>query len=101
MKRCYGPAPFDRSQIFSFSYVLNLPEFGTKYLGNKKLARTLGNGWKGSGLFQAMTGAPIGNNYGSEYAADKDVLSIWGDGITLSGAAADGTPDEVAVPKLI
>src|SRR6266568_2260346 len=98
MKRWYGPAPFDRSQILSFSYYLNLPYIHMSHLGNRKLANSLVNGWHFSGIFQAMTGGPIGNNFGSEYAVNQNTIGIWGPG--NYGAFATGTPDEVAVPKL-
>jgi hypothetical protein len=106
MKRWYGPTPFDRSQILSFSYYLNLPDFGKKYLGDKKIVNEITDGWKISGLFQAMTGGPIGNNFGSEYAVNQNTIGIWASadssGYTPSnyGAFATGTPDEVAVPKM-
>jgi len=99
MKRWYGPTPFDRSQILSLSYYLNLPDFGKKYLGDKKIVNALTNGWKISGMFQAMTGGPIGNNFGSEYALNQNTIGIWGPG--NYGSFADGTPDEAAVPKMI
>ena len=50
---------------------------------------------------------------GNEYAANRNIIGIYGtvpmqktcrhftDDISLNGAFADGTPDEVAVPKLI
>jgi len=117
MKRCYGPAPFDRSQVVSFSYYLNLPNFGSKYLGNHKALNGITDGWKISGVFQAMTGGPIQNStYNSnEYAMSQNSISIWGtvsntvngstnNNISLAtngGAFTDGTPDEIAVPKMI
>jgi hypothetical protein len=117
MKRWYGPTPFDRSQILSFSYYLNLPGFGSKYLGGNRLAKAAADGWKISGIFQAMTGGPIQNaTYnGSEYAANLNTIGIYGtvsntvggqtnSNISLSsngGAFADGTPDEIAVPKMV
>ena len=115
MKRWYGPAPFDRSQILSFSYYLKLPAF-SKDLGGSKLASGFFDGWQLSGIFQAMTGGPISNNFGSEYAANRNTFGIWGTvsgpvingqqntNISLAtngGAFADGTPDETAVPKMI
>jgi hypothetical protein len=99
MRRWYGPAPFDRSQILSFSYYLNLPDFGRKYLGGNKLAKSAADGWHISGLFQAMSGGPISNNFGSEYAVNQNTIGIYGPGNYSD--FADGTPDEVAVPKLI
>jgi hypothetical protein len=118
MKRWYGPTPFDRSQILSFSYYLNLPDFGTKYLGHHKIVDELTDGWKISGLFQAMTGGPIQNSTynGNEYAASRNSISIWGTVSTPTiggqtntnvnlasngGAFTVGSPDEIAVPKLI
>jgi hypothetical protein len=118
MKRWYGPTPFDRSQSISFSYYLNLPAFGAKYLGNHKLLNGATDGWKVSGLFQAMTGGPIQNSTynGNEYALSENSISIWGTVSTPAingqtntdvslatngGAFADGTPDEIAVPKMI
>jgi hypothetical protein len=100
MKRWYGPTPFDRSQVVSFSYYLNLPDFGTKYLGHNKIFDGLANGWKISGLFQAMSGGPMQNaTYnGNEYAVNRNTISIWGPG--NYGAFATGTPNEVAVPVL-
>ena len=98
MKRWYGPAPFDRSQILSFSYYLSLPEFSKKHLGNSKIGNAALDGWHFSGIFQAMTGGPIGNNFGSEYSVNQNTIGIWGPGNYSS--FADGTPDEVAVPRL-
>ena len=46
-----------------------------------------------------MMGGPIGNNFGSEYSVNQNTIGIWGPG--NYGAFATGTPDEVAVPKLI
>lgn len=99
MRRWYGPTPFDRSQIVSFSYYLNLPEFGRKYFGNHKIVNAATNGWHVSGLFQAMTGGPISNNFGSEYAVNQNTIGIYGPGNYSD--FADGTPNEVAVPKMI
>lgn len=117
MKRWYGPAPFDVSQSVSFSYYLKLPAFG-RHLGGGKLVSGLFNGWQISGIFQAMTGQPItdASYNGSEYAANRNVFSIYGTvsgpvingqqntGVSLvtnGGAFTDGTPDEAAVPKMI
>jgi len=97
MKRWYGPTPFDRSQILSFSYYLNLPS-ASKHMDNNKVAGAVLDGWHVSGSFGAMTGGPIGNNFGSEYAVNQNTIGIYGPG--NYGSFADGTPDEVAVPKL-
>lgn len=98
LKRWYGPAPFDRSQILSFSYYLNLPSVSRNNLGNHPLGNAVLDGWHVSGIFQAMTGGPIGNNFGSEYSVNQNTIGIWGPGNYNSFAT--GTPNEVAVPKL-
>jgi len=113
MRRWYGPAPFDRSQILSFSYYLKLPAFGSKMNPSSRALKETFDGWQISGIFQAMPGGPIGNNFGSEYSVNQNTFGIYGtvsyavDGTTDSsinvgsGAFSDGTPDEVAVPKTI
>jgi hypothetical protein len=111
MKRWYGPTPFDRSQILSFSYYLNLPDFGTKYLGHNKLAKSIADGWKISGVFQTMNGGPIQNTtYNSnEYAVGRNSIVIYSKAGTATGsestgsynALVNGTPDEIVVPKMI
>ncbi len=110
MRRWYGPAPFDRSQMVSFSYYLKLPEIARHMSGNKLASGAL-DGWQFSGIFQAMTGGPIsiGTYNGSEYAASRNVINIWSELYPFSSepsdevpinAWANGTPDEIAVPKL-
>ena len=99
MKRWYGPAPFDRSQIVSFSYFIKLPAIGSKYLQKSSIAKQALDGWQISGIFQAMSGGPISNNTGSEYAVSRNTISIYGPGNYSD--FADGTPDEVALPKMI
>jgi len=100
MKRWYGPTPFDRSQILSFSYFLKMPSFSKRNLGNHALVNGALGGWNFSGIFQASTGGPIGNNFGSEYAANRNTIGIYGNNVTLGGAQVDGTPDEVAAPVM-
>jgi len=112
MRRWYGPAPFDRSQIVSFSYYLKIPAIGNKLARGRKAVKETLDGWQISGIFQAMSGGPISNNFGSEYAVNENTIGIWGTtsltvgGMTnnsanlASGAYAEGTPDEVAVPQL-
>ena len=113
MKRFYGPTPFDRSQILSFSYFIALPGISKFDANAPKLVKKSLDGWKLSGIFQAMTGGPIqfAPYAGNEYAANRNVLSIYGstsltvDGttnsnVTINGAFATGSTNEVAVPKL-
>jgi hypothetical protein len=51
----YGPANFDRRQVFSANYVYNLP---STRAGNF-LLRAVTNGWQLSGVTQISTGAPF------------------------------------------
>jgi hypothetical protein len=114
MKRWYGPTPFDRSQILSFSYYLTLPSVGKQHMGNHKLVNGVVDGWHLSGIFQAMTGGPISNNFGSEYAVNQNTIGLFtkntfsytvggntNTSSTLSSGFVDGTPNEVVVPKMI
>ncbi len=50
----YGPASFDRRQIFAINYVYNLPNSS----GNR-LVRAVTNGWQYSGIMSAGTGSPF------------------------------------------
>jgi hypothetical protein len=115
MKRWYGPTPFDRSQILSLSYFIKLPALGSKLAPSSRMAKKSLDGWQVSGIFQAMPGGPIGNNFGSEYAVNQNTIGIWADttaSYSLSGSTytnykpssyssfATGTPNEVAVPRM-
>lgn len=51
----YGPANFDRRQVFALNYVVNVP--GLK--SGSRLARAATNGWQLSGVTQITTGAPF------------------------------------------
>src|SRR5579872_4266509 len=51
----YGPANFDRRQVFAGNYVYNLP---TLRSGNA-FTHAVTNGWQLSGVIQAYTGAPF------------------------------------------
>jgi hypothetical protein len=51
----YGPANFDRRQIFILNYVYNLPN---QKSGNP-FSHAVTNGWQISGITQAQTGAPF------------------------------------------
>jgi hypothetical protein len=52
----YGPASFDRRQVFALNFVYTLPNLPT--VGNR-VTRAVTNGWQVSGVFQATTGAPF------------------------------------------
>jgi hypothetical protein len=51
----YGPATFDRRQVFALNYVYNTPNIGP---GNR-VTHAITNGWQISGLMQMMTGLPF------------------------------------------
>jgi hypothetical protein len=115
-----GPAPFDRTQILTFSYYLVLPSVGRDHFGNNKAVNGVLDGWQISGIFQLMSGWPISNfsvsgtnqNFGSEYGLNSNEIGIWGNvpltvgGTTngsapISGELTNGTVDEAAVPLMI
>ena len=50
----YGPANFDRRQVFALNYVYNTPT-----VQGNRLMRLLVNGWQLSGVTQALTGQPF------------------------------------------
>jgi hypothetical protein len=51
----YGPANFDRRQVFSLNYVANMPDWKNA----NRFIRGLANGWQLSGVTQIATGAPF------------------------------------------
>jgi hypothetical protein len=51
----YGPANFDRRQVFAANYVYTVPN----YRSGNKFIRALANGWQYSGVIAAATGAPF------------------------------------------
>jgi Carboxypeptidase regulatory-like domain/TonB-dependent Receptor Plug Domain len=55
----YGPASFDRRQIFAVNYVYSLP----KLQWGNRFTHAVTNGWQWSGVVQASTGAPFTPTY--------------------------------------
>lgn len=51
----YGPSGFDRTHVFTFSYVYELPH----YSGPNGVLHQLLTGWEWGGLFSAASGRPI------------------------------------------
>ena len=100
MKRNYGPVPFDETNVLSYSYYINLPSLGRKYFGGNKFASGLLDGWHPSGIFQLMSGTPIGNNYAQEYAVNINQITMNGNGVNLSNEAIAGSSDSRAVPVM-
>jgi hypothetical protein len=58
-RRCYGAAPFDRSQQLNISYLINLPNVSSKYLGNNKVLNGVLDGWQFTGIEQFGPGTPL------------------------------------------
>jgi hypothetical protein len=115
-RRCYGPAPFDRSQNLNISYLVNLPSVSAKHLGNHAALNAVLDGWQFTGIESFATGNPLSftaaasanGNTGNEYdglhnrtinfyAVENPktyVTPNFDNRITV------GTPDEQAVPSL-
>jgi hypothetical protein len=109
-RRCYGPAPFDRSQNLNISYLINLPNVSAKYLGNNRILNGVLDGWQFTGIEQFASGNPLeftaGANAngggGNEYDGFHNrTISFYSDGPDMSNRNLLGTPDEQAVPTLV
>jgi hypothetical protein len=117
-RRCYGPAPFDRSQNLNISYLINLPNVSAKYFGNHRVVNEILDGWQFTGIEQLATGTPLdvtaagsangntGNEYDGlhnrtiNYYAVSDAANSY-DSPNFDNRVTVGTPDEQAVPTLI
>jgi hypothetical protein len=66
--RNYGPAGFDRTQIFTMAYTYNLPNPSKAW--NNKFTKVALDGWELSGVTNFQTGAPLGLGYSLTYSAD-------------------------------
>ncbi len=116
-RRCYNPAPFDRSQNLNISYLINLPSVSAKYLGNHKVLNGVLDGWQFTGIEQLSTGTPLGvtaaasanGNTGNEYdGIHNRTINFYAVGDAASNYSSPnfdnrvtvGTPDEQAVPTL-
>jgi hypothetical protein len=64
----YGPSKFDHRQIFNALFVYSLP---TKYAGLPGVLNQVVGGWHVSGIFSALSGAPVYVTEGSQ---------VWGGG---------------------
>jgi len=111
--RCYGPAPFDRSQNLNVSYLINLPKFGSM-LGDNAVLRGALDGWQFTGIEQFASGNPLeltaaasaNGGTGNEYDGFHNrTISFYGgvapDYPNLSNRNTLGTPDEQAAPTLV
>lgn len=116
-RRCYGPAPFDRSQNLNISYLINLPHVSRKYLGNHAVINGILDGWQFTGIEQFATGDPLSftaaasanGNTGNEYdGVHNRTISFYAIGDVANNyntpnfdnRVTVGTPDEQAVPTL-
>ena len=117
-RRCYGVAPFDRSQNLNISYLINLPNVSAKYLGNHKVVNGILDGWQFTGIEQFSTGTPLqttaaasaNGNSGNEYdGIHNRTINFYGVSDATNGYNSPnfdnrvtvGTPDEQAVPTLV
>jgi hypothetical protein len=116
-RRCYGPAPFDRSQNLNISYLVNLPNVSQKYLGNHKVVNGVLDGWQFTGIEQFANGTPLSftaaasanGNTGNEYdGIHNRTINFYAVGDAANGYNSPnfdnrvtvGTPDEQAAPTL-
>jgi hypothetical protein len=117
-RRCYGAAPFDRSQNLNISYLINLPPVSQRYLGNHKVLNGVLDGWQFTGIEQFSTGTPLdttaaasaNGNTGNEYdGIHNRTINFYAVSDAANGYSSPnfdnrvtvGTPDEQAVPTLI
>ncbi len=112
-RRCYGVAPFDRSQDLNISYLINLPSVSAKHLGNHAALNAILDGWQFTGIEIFGTGNPLeftatasaGGNTGNEYDGFHNrtisMVSAANGYPNLDNRVLVGTPDEQAVPTLI
>jgi hypothetical protein len=115
-RRCYNPAPFDRSQNLNISYLINLPNVSAKYLGNNKVLNGILDGWQFTGIEQFASGNPInitaaasanggtGNEYDGYHNRTIGFYSVYNAATNstpdLSNRNIVGTPDEAWAPVL-
>jgi hypothetical protein len=78
----YGPANFDRRQVFALNYVLNVP--GMK--SANRLTRAVTNGWQVSGVTQMATGAPFTPTFTISGVSSQNIT-----GNVVAGNPAPGT----------
>jgi len=81
-KGMYGPLDFDRTQMLTVNYLLNLPDFARRfgYLNNAA-GRGLLDGWQLSGITAISSGAPISSSSGN-----SSLYSVSTGTATISGA---------------
>ena len=116
-RRCYGAAPFDRSQNLNISYLINLPNLSAKYLGNNKVFNGILDGWQFNGIEQFASGNPIditaaasanggtGNEYDGYHNRTIGFYSLYNPDTNITPDLSNrnilGTPDEQWAPTLV
>ena len=120
-RRCYGVAPFDRSQNLNISYLINLPNVSQKHLGNHAALNAVLDGWQFSGIESFATGNPLeftgaasasgntGNEYDGFHNRTISMTSVANPNPTMAAPGFPnldnrvlvGTPDEQAVPTVV
>jgi hypothetical protein len=85
--REWGPADFDRTQVFTFDYVYELPNLGSKAFDNA-FGRKLLDGWQISGITRFWGGFPltVGSNGNPGTIANTGTRADY-----LGGATEPGT----------
>ena len=109
--RCYGAAPFDRSQSLNISYLINLPNVSTRYLGNNKVLNGILDNWQFTGIEQFASGNPMdttaaasaNGGTGNEYDGYHNrTIGFYSNGSPdLGNRNIVGTPDEQAALVLV
>jgi hypothetical protein len=80
----YGPANFDRRQVFAFNYVVNAPNLQA---GNR-FTHAITNGWQLSGVTQFATGAPFTPTFTISGVSSQNITGNIPAGNPAPGAAA-------------
>ncbi len=110
-RRCYAPAPFDRSHNLNISYLINLPSVSAKHLGNHAALNAVLDGWQFTGIESFASGNPLSftaaasanGNTGNEYdGLHNRTINFYSVGsANFDNRVTVGTPDEQAVPTVV
>jgi len=57
--RDYGYLPWDRSQLFNFSYIYQMPAVAAKHNWNNRFAKGVLDSWQLSGISHIQSGSPL------------------------------------------
>jgi hypothetical protein len=94
----YGPLSFDRTHLFTSSYVINLPD-AIKGGGNK-LAKGALNGWQLSGIVQLSSGVNLQQNGGNGINFNMSAPISRTDSRAIDGTRLLGTNAIQAMPLI-